>query len=201
MTAGTVGAEANSVESATRLGFILRVTRQISQLMVAVRELAFLSVFARSVLLEGPAEFGLVAGGVDLRAWLLLHDLQLLAAVPILAVCPVAELVLLVHYGSAAARCVLHQTTVGVGGKLVAVVGHCFHVGGRASTEKSRRERTIGAVCGHWRPHRFLVQYAIDVIHSVHVHILLVKHVDVVESGQDVCRHLFFGSSVAVTLQ
>lgn len=122
----TVWAEADGVESATGLGFVLGVARQVSQLVVAVRKLALLAVLASSVFLEGPAELRLVAGGVDLRARLLL---QLLGA---LAVGAVAELVLLVHDGV-----LLHAAdAVGAGGVLIAVC-HGLHVAGGVSTEES----------------------------------------------------------------
>ena len=132
VTPGAVGAKTDGVEGAARLCFVLRVAGQAPQLVVAVSELTFLPVLARPVLLEGPAQLGLVAGGVDLRAGLLLQH----GPVSVLAVSAVAELVLLVHEGrgaaaaaAVAARCVLLQAAVGAHGVFVAVV-HRLQVAG-----------------------------------------------------------------------
>lgn len=150
--------------------------------MIAVRELALFAVFARAVFLEWPAELRLVAGGVDLRARFLLQDLQLLLAAltALAAVGAVAKLVLLIHYG------VLH-VAVRAGGVLVAI-RHGLHVAGGVSTEESRRVRVavVGATAGgcYRGPDGFLIQHAVNV-NGVHVEalLLLVQHVDVVESG------------------
>lgn len=131
VAARAIRTEADGVESATGLGFVLWVARQASQLVVAVRELTLFAVFARAVFLEWPAELRLVAGGVYLRARFLLQDLQLLlAALAALAVGAVAKLVLLIHYG------VLLHVAVRTGGVLVAV-RHGLHVAGGVSTEES----------------------------------------------------------------
>jgi len=198
VTTWTVRTETDGVEGAARLGFVLGVARQTPQLVVAVRELTLLPVFARAILLERPTQLCLVAGGVDLRARLLLQNLELLAPFPIFAVRAVTKLVFLVHYGGVGAAIhyrVFFQVVVGACWVLVAV-GHRIHVTGRVSTEKSRG---VGAVVGARRcdgsSHCFLVQHTVDV-NGVHVEslFLLVKHVDVVECGQDGCRHLSFGT-------
>lgn len=65
VAAGAVGAQADSVVSAAQLGLVLGVADQRAQLVGAVRELALVAVLARARLLEGPAQLGLVARGVD----------------------------------------------------------------------------------------------------------------------------------------
>lgn len=65
VAAGAVGAQADSVVSAAQLGLVLGVADQRAQLVGAVRELTLVAVLARARLLEGPAQLGLVARGVD----------------------------------------------------------------------------------------------------------------------------------------
>ncbi|MDG2671246.1 hypothetical protein P7M43_32340, partial [Vibrio parahaemolyticus] len=68
MAAGPIRAKADGVEGAAQLRLVLGVPSEAAQLMEAVRELALLAVLARAALLEGPAQLGLVARGVDLGA-------------------------------------------------------------------------------------------------------------------------------------
>lgn len=104
MAARPVWTVASSVEGTAAFGFVLGVTRQISQLMISMSELTLLSVFACSVLLERSAQLSFVASRVNLRTVFLLQELsQLLAALPALAVRAAPELVLLVHDGSCGA--------------------------------------------------------------------------------------------------
>lgn len=50
-----IGTVTRTVERATQLGLVARVALQVAQLMVAVRELALVTVLALARLLEGPA--------------------------------------------------------------------------------------------------------------------------------------------------
>lgn len=61
MAARAVRAKADRVEGAAQLGLVLRMARQVAQLAIAVRELAFITVLARAALLVRPAELRLVA--------------------------------------------------------------------------------------------------------------------------------------------
>lgn len=74
VTAGPIRAEANGVESAAELRLVLRMAGQAPQLMDAMSKLAFVTVFAGSVLLKRAAQLCLVAAGVDLSARLLLLE-------------------------------------------------------------------------------------------------------------------------------
>jgi len=65
MAPGSVGAEADGVESAAELRFVLGVAAEVSEFVVAVSKLTFISVFTGAALLERPAQLGLVAAGVD----------------------------------------------------------------------------------------------------------------------------------------
>jgi len=63
VAAGAVGAEADGVEGATRLRLVLGMPVEASQLVHAVRELAFGAVLAGAALLVRPAQLRLVASG------------------------------------------------------------------------------------------------------------------------------------------
>lgn len=63
VTPSAVGAEADGVKGATRLGLVLRVSVEASQLLHPVSELAFGAVFAGGAFLVGAAELRLIAGG------------------------------------------------------------------------------------------------------------------------------------------
>lgn len=63
VAARAVRTEAHCVESAARLGFVLRVPVEAAQLLGAVRELALGAVLARAALLVRTAELGFVARG------------------------------------------------------------------------------------------------------------------------------------------
>lgn len=63
VTPSTVRAEADGVKGATRLGLVLRVSVEASQLQHPVSELAFGAIFAGAAFLVGAAELRLVAGG------------------------------------------------------------------------------------------------------------------------------------------
>lgn len=63
VTPSTVGAKTNGVKSAARLGLVLRVPVEASQLLHAVRKLTFGTVLAGAALLVCAAELRLVAGG------------------------------------------------------------------------------------------------------------------------------------------
>lgn len=57
----SIRTEADAVKCAAQLGFVLRVTLQIAQLVNAMCELALVSVFALASFLEGTTQFRLVA--------------------------------------------------------------------------------------------------------------------------------------------
>lgn len=100
VAAWAVRAKTNSVECATWLGLVLRVTGQISQFVIAMSKLTLFSILAGAVFLKRPAEFGFVAGGVDLRAGLLLkHFLKLLTAFSRVTERAVSVLVFFIHEG------------------------------------------------------------------------------------------------------
>lgn len=61
-----VGAESGCVVGAAPFALVLGVARDLSQLCVAVGELALFAVLAVAILAKGTAEFGLIPGGVDL---------------------------------------------------------------------------------------------------------------------------------------
>lgn len=61
VAARSVRAKANRVEGAAQLGLVLWMTRQVAQLAVAMRELAFIAVLTRATLLIRPAELRFVA--------------------------------------------------------------------------------------------------------------------------------------------
>lgn len=63
VTPSAVGAEADGVKGATRLGLVLWVSVEASQLLHPMSELAFGAVFAGGAFLVGAAELRLVAGG------------------------------------------------------------------------------------------------------------------------------------------
>lgn len=65
MTSGTIGTETNGVESTAKLSFVLWVAAEVSEFMVSMGKLTLISILARSTLLKRPAEFSLVATGVD----------------------------------------------------------------------------------------------------------------------------------------
>lgn len=112
---GAVGAETDGVECAAQLRLVFGVAGQAPQFVHAVRELALVTVLARSALLERPAQLRLVAGRVDLpaaAAWLLLLLLlldevertewrMLLLVKPLRALAEraITELVLFVQHG------------------------------------------------------------------------------------------------------
>lgn len=147
MAAGPVWTVASSVECTAAFSFVLGVTRQISKLVIPVSELTLLSVFASSVLLEGPAQLGFVTGRVNLRTVFLLQELpQLLAALPALAVRAAPELVLLVHNGCGAEVRTLHEVAARADWILVAV-NNRVHVAGRITSGKPPRVRaTVGGI-------------------------------------------------------
>jgi len=64
VTAQTVRTEAGRVECPTHLGLVLGMTDERAQLSGTVRELALVTVAARTVLLELTTQLGLVAGRV-----------------------------------------------------------------------------------------------------------------------------------------
>ncbi|KAJ8401152.1 hypothetical protein AAFF_G00387340, partial [Aldrovandia affinis] len=66
VAAWAVGAEPDGVEGAAQLGLVLGVAAQAAQLVDAVGELTLVAVLAGAVLLEGPAQFRLVAAGIHL---------------------------------------------------------------------------------------------------------------------------------------
>lgn len=62
-----IGAEARAVERATKLSFVLRMSRHAPEFFHPVSELALVAVLAGTVLLERPAQLGLVPTGVGLN--------------------------------------------------------------------------------------------------------------------------------------
>lgn len=62
VAAGSVRAEADTVEGAAQLGLVFGVALQVAQLVHAVRELALVAVFALARLFEGSAQLRLVSG-------------------------------------------------------------------------------------------------------------------------------------------
>ena len=58
-------ADAYYVEIAAELRFVLGVAAEVSEFVVAVSKLTFISVFTGAALLERPAQLGLVAARVD----------------------------------------------------------------------------------------------------------------------------------------
>lgn len=62
-----IGAEARAVERATKLSFVLRMSRHTPEFFHPVSELALVAVLAGTVLLERPAQLGLVPTGVGLN--------------------------------------------------------------------------------------------------------------------------------------
>lgn len=68
MAARPVRAETDGVEGATQLSFVLGMAAQAAQFMDSMSKLAFVTVFAGTVLLKGPAELCLVTAGVHLAA-------------------------------------------------------------------------------------------------------------------------------------
>lgn len=68
MAARPVWAETDGVEGAAQLSFVLRMAAQAAQFMDSVSKLAFVAIFAGTVLLKGPAELCLVTAGVHLAA-------------------------------------------------------------------------------------------------------------------------------------
>ena len=61
----SIVADAYYVEIAAELRFVLGVAAEVSEFVVAVSKLTFISVFTGAALLERPAQLGLVAAGVD----------------------------------------------------------------------------------------------------------------------------------------
>jgi len=68
MAARAVRAETDGVEGAAQLSFVFRVAAQAAQFMDPMSKLAFVTILAGTVLLEGPAKLRLVAAGVHLAA-------------------------------------------------------------------------------------------------------------------------------------
>lgn len=66
----TVRAEPDRVEGPAELRLVLRMTSQVPQFVGAVSELAFVTVFTRSGLLERPAKFCLISTGIDILRYL-----------------------------------------------------------------------------------------------------------------------------------
>ena len=64
MTSWSVRTEADTVVGATQVCLVFRVSRHCAKFLSAVSKLAFLSIFAGSVLLEGTTHLGLVSGSV-----------------------------------------------------------------------------------------------------------------------------------------
>lgn len=102
VAAWAIGAEADGVERAAGLCLVLWVAREVAQFVVAVSKLALLTILAGAVLLKGPAQLCLVAGGVDLRAGPGLHEriLELLAAFAVGTVTVAVLLVCAGHHGT-----------------------------------------------------------------------------------------------------
>lgn len=82
MATWAVGAEANGVESAAELSFVLRVACESAQFRVAVRKLALITILAETCFLEGATQLGLVAGGIGLTPLPSLHRLGLRSVQP-----------------------------------------------------------------------------------------------------------------------
>lgn len=73
----TIRAEADGVEGAAQLSFVLGVSVQCSQLSAAVGKLALVAVFTEAVLLKGPAQLCLVPRGVAAAlSWLRVTAVQ-----------------------------------------------------------------------------------------------------------------------------
>jgi hypothetical protein len=64
----TVWTEADTVVGATQVGLVLGMSRHNPQLLIAVSELTFVSVFASAVLLEWTTHFSFVTVGILDRA-------------------------------------------------------------------------------------------------------------------------------------
>lgn len=62
-----IGAQARTVERATKLSFVLRMSRHAPEFFHPVSELALVAILAGTVLLERPAQLGLVPTGVGLN--------------------------------------------------------------------------------------------------------------------------------------
>ena len=61
VAADPVGAEADGVERATRLCFVLGMSVEVTQLIQPMGKLALVAIFAHAALGKGAAQFGLVA--------------------------------------------------------------------------------------------------------------------------------------------
>jgi len=64
VTSRTVGAEPDTVVGATQVRLVFWVSGDCAEFLHTVSKLAFLSIFARSILLKGPTHFCLVSGSV-----------------------------------------------------------------------------------------------------------------------------------------